>query len=125
MRLEDIYRTWTFKPIAGVGASDTPVKQAEGRVAVDFLPNTYQTEVRNRTPNNKVVVQATRDDATNGTFRTTTAFNYYTTLYNNNSLRNFKSKVVHLYNAQGTTNEKYITSNVIRNTPGALYNTNG
>jgi hypothetical protein len=123
MRLEDIYRTWTFKPIVGVGASDTPVKQADGKVAVDFLPNTYQAEVRNRNPRTTIVTQAAADDRTNGTFKAT-AFNYYTTLYNNNSLRRFRSNVVHLYNARGTANEKYITSNNIKDTPGALYSTN-
>jgi hypothetical protein len=123
MRLEDIYRTWQFKPIVGVGASETPVKQSEGRVAVDFLPNTYQTEVRNRAPRDTVVVQASADDATRGTFNTNTAFKYYTTLVNS-PLKTFKTKVVHLYNAQGTPNSKYVTSNLIRNTPGALYSTN-
>jgi hypothetical protein len=123
MALKDIYESWAFKPILGVGASDTPVKQSEGRVAVDYLPNTYQTEVRNRTPGNKVVTQATGDDTTNGTFNTTSAFKYYSTLYSS-PLKTFKSKVVHLYNAQGTDASKYATSNEIRNTPGALYSTN-
>lgn len=123
MALKDIYESWAFKPILGVGANDTPVKQSEGRVAVDYLPNTYQTEVRNRSPRDTVVTQATTDDATNGTFNTTTAFKYYSTLFNS-PLKTFKSKVVHLYNAQGGDTAKYSTSNEIKNTPGALYSTN-
>lgn len=123
MALKDIYENWSFKPILGVGANDTPVKQSEGRVAVDYLPNTYQTEVKNRAPRDTVVTQATADDATNGTFNTTSAFKYYSTLFNS-PLKTFKSKVVHLYNAQGTDTAKYATSNEIKNTPGALYSTN-
>ena len=122
MALKDIYESWAFRPIAG--AQNKNVRdQAEGKLAVDFLPNTYQTEVRNRTPGNKVVSQATGDDTTNGTFNTTSAFKYYSTLISS-PLKTFKSKVVHLYNAQGTDNAKYATSNQVRNTPGALYNTN-
>jgi hypothetical protein len=123
MALKDIYEKWAFRPLAGVGAGDTPVKQSEGKVKVDFLPNTYQTEVRNRTPGDKVVNQATVDDATNGTFNTTSAFKYYSTLYSS-PLKTFKSRVVHLYNAQGNDSTQYITSNEVRNTQGALYSTN-
>lgn len=123
MALKDIYESWTFKPLTGIGANQTPVKQSEGKVAVDYLPNTYQTEVRNRTPQNTVVVQATEDDDTKGMFNKTSAFKYYTSLFNS-PLKTFKSKVVHLYNAQGTDATKYVTSNNVRNTPGALYNTN-
>ena len=123
MALKDIYEQWAFRPIAGVGANQTPVKQSEGDVSVDFLPNTYQTEVRNRTPGDKVVTQAAGDDVTDGTFNTTSAFKYYTSLFNS-PLKTFKSRVVHLYNAQGTDANKYITSNEVKNTPGALYSNN-
>jgi len=82
-----------------------------------------QTEVRNRTPGDKVVNQATADDATNGTFSTTSAFKHYSTLYSS-PLKTFKSKVVHLYNAQGNDNTQYVTSAEVRNTQGALYSTN-
>jgi len=122
MGLKEMYESWEFKPTMA-GANNTPQKQTEGDVAVDFLPNTYQTEVRNRTPGDKVVTQATVDDTTTGTFSTTSAFRYYTTLFSS-PLKTFKSKVVHLYNAQGTDSSKYITSDAIKNTPGALYSTN-
>jgi hypothetical protein len=123
MSLLDLYNSWNFKNGNTLGTNKTPKEQTEGKVAVDFLPNTYQAEVKNRDPHNKTVTQASADDATNGTFNTTTAFKYYSTLVNS-PLKTFKSKVVHLYNAQGTDSTKYATSNQIRNTPGALYNTN-
>lgn len=123
MALKDIYEKWAFRPLAGVGAGDTPIKQSEGKVKVDFLPNTYQTEVRNRAPGDKVVNQATADDATNGTFNSTSAFKYYSTLVNS-PLKTFKSRVVHKYNAQGVDTTQYVTSNEVRNTQGALYSTN-
>lgn len=123
MALKDIYESWTFRPILS-GADKSPRNQANGEVAVDFLPNDYQTEVRNRAPGDKTVVQATGESDTAGTFNTTTAFKYYSTLYNS-PLKTFKAKQVHLYNAQGTDAQKYITSNAYRNTPGALYINNG
>ena len=123
MSLLDLYNSWNFKSANTAGANKTPREVTEGKVAVDFLPNTYQTEVRNRTPHDKVVTQATGDDATNGTFSTVSAFKYYSTLFNS-PLKTFKSKIVHLYNAQGTDATKYATSNQVKNTPGALYSTN-
>ena len=123
MALKDIYESWTFKPLAGAGAADNPRTQSEGKVKVDFLPNTYQTEVRNRTPGDTVVTQATADDATVGTFNTDTAFKYYSELYNS-PLKTFKGKVVQQYNAQGTDTNKYVSSAEVRNTQGALYSTN-
>lgn len=121
MGLKETYDKWAFRPIMG-GTNKTPRDQAEGTVAVDFLPNDYQTEVRNRTKGDKTVVQATGDDATNGTFKNATAFKYYSTLVS--EYGTYKSKLVHIYNAQGTDNQKYVTSNVVMNTPGALYSTN-
>lgn len=122
MSLIDLYNNWTFRSVNPLPASKNPKEQSEGKVAVDFLPNTYQTEVRN-TPRNQPVIPSAGDDTTNGTFNTTTAFRYYSTLVNS-PLKSFKSKLVHLYNAQGTDAQKYITSNSIRNTPGALYSNN-
>lgn len=122
MALKDIYESWTFRPIVG-GTNKTPRDQSSGTVSVDFLPNTYQTEVKNRAPGDKVVTQAVTDDTTNGTFSTTTAFRYYSTLFNS-PLKTFKSRVVHLYNAQGTDASKYVTSNDVKDTPGALYISN-
>lgn len=122
MGLKELYETWTFKAGNTLG-NKNPRDQKDGILAVDYLPNTYQTEVKNRTPNDTVVTQATADDSTNGTFNTTSAFKYYSTLFAS-PLKTFKSKVVHLYNAQGTDTAKYATSNEIKNTPGALYSTN-
>ena len=123
MSLLDLYNSWNFKSANTAGANKTPREVTEGKVAVDFLPNVYQTEVRNRTPRDKVVTQATADDTTNGTFSTTSAFKYYSALFNS-PLKTFKSRVVHLYNAQGKDSDKYVTSNQVKNTPGALYSTN-
>lgn len=123
MGLKELYNNWNFKPLRGVGAGANPIKQSDGGVHVDFLPNTYQTEIRNRTPGDKVVSQATADDTTNGTFDTTSAFKYYSTLISS-PLKTFKSKVVHKYNAQGVDTTQYVTSNEVRNTQGALYSTN-
>jgi hypothetical protein len=118
MKLEDLYKDWQFKPILG-GANKTPRDQASGTAAVDFLPNTYQAEVRNREFGDKVVTQATEDDKTNGTFKPDTAFRYYTRLFQS-SFRTFKSTIVHKYNAQGTNDsDKYESAN--KDTPGALY----
>lgn len=123
MALIDIYENWTFRPIMP-GTGNTPRDQSTGTVAVDFLPNTYQTEVRNRTPGDKTVTQATGESDTAGTFHTTTAFKYYSTLYSG-PLKTYKARQVHLYNAQGTDAQKYATSDAVRNTPGALYINNG
>jgi hypothetical protein len=120
MSLLDLYNSWSFRAGNTLG-NKTPVDQSQGKIAVDFLPNTYQTEVRNRVPGDKAVLQATGDDNTFGTFNTTSAFKRYTTLFNDTSLRVFKGKEVHKYNAQGPTTAKYITSNNIVNTPGAQY----
>lgn len=123
MGLKETYESWAFRPLKDVNSDGTPRNQSEGKFSVDFLPNTYQKEVRNRTPGDKTVTQAATDDATYGTFNTTSAFKYYSTLFKG-PLRSFRSKIVHLYDAQGNDNSKYVTSNDIRNTPGALYNTN-
>lgn len=123
MALKDLYESWAFKPLAGVGSADNPRTQSEGKVKVDFLPNTYQTEVRNRTPGDKVVTQATGDDTTAGTFNKDSALKYYSTLYNS-PLKTFKGRVVQQYNAQGTDTNKYVSSAEVRNTQGALYSTN-
>lgn len=124
MSLKALYENWTFKPLIGVGNGNDPIKQSEGKVAVDYLPNTYQSEVKNRTPGDKVVVQAVDDDTTKGTFNNPAALKHYSALYNS-PLKTFKSKVVHLYNAQGTDGTRYLTSTEVRNTQGALYSTNG
>ncbi len=122
MSLLDLYNNWNFRNVSPLPSTKNPKEQSEGKVAVDFLPNTYQTEVRN-TPRNQPVVPSTGDDTTNGTFKPTTAFRYYSTLVNG-PLKSFKSKLVHMYNAQGTNEQKYITSNSVKNTPGALYSSN-
>ena len=119
-----MYENWTFKPLRDVGNGGTPIKQAEGKFSVDYLPNTYQTEVKNREVGNKVVTQATEDDATNGTFNTDSAFKYYSTLVD--TFGRYKSRLVHQYNAQGKNdNDRFVTSTSYRNAPGILYNTNG
>lgn len=123
MALKDLYESWAFKPLAGAGSADNPRTQSEGKVKVDFLPNTYQTEIRNRTPGDKVVTQATADDATLGTFNKDSALKYYSQLYNS-PLKTFKGKVVQQYNAQGADTSKYVSSAEVRNTQGALYSTN-
>jgi len=122
MGLKEIYESWNFRPVMN-GANKTPRDQKDGKIAVDFLPNTYQTEVRNRAPGDVVVSQATEDDATKGSFNQQ-ALKYYSTLIAS-PLKTFKSKVVHKYNAQGTSDvAKYTTTSEIKDTPGALYNTN-
>lgn len=123
MGLKELYEGWNFRPIMD-GADNNPREQKEGKVAVDFLPNTYQAEIRNRTPGDAVVIQASADNATNGMFNPVSAFQYYTTLFNS-PLKTYKSQIVHRYNAQGTDQAKYITSTGIVNMPGALYSTNG
>lgn len=122
MGLKELYEGWNFRPIMN-GADNNPREQKEGNVAVDFLPNTYQAEIRNRTPGDTVVVQATADNATNGMFNPVSAFQYYTTLFNS-PLKTYKSQIVHQYNAQGTAEQKFTTSNQWKNEPGVLYSTN-
>lgn len=124
MSLKNLYENWTFKPLFGVGTGNNPIKQSEGKVAVDYLPNTYQAEVKNRLPGDKVVIQAVDDDTTKGTFRNPAALKYYSSLYNS-PLKTFKGKLVHKFNAQGNDNLRYTTSTEVKDTPGALYSTNG
>lgn len=117
MGLKETYESWAFRPIAGVGASDTPVKQSEGDVSVNFLQDTYQPSKEvNRTPGDKVVTQATEDNATAGIFKQE-ALGYYSTLIGS-TLKTYKSNVVHKYN---NTNATYLESTQVRNSPGALY----
>jgi len=60
MGLKETYESWVFRPIAGVGANATPVKQSEGDVSVNFLQDTYQPRKEvNRAPGDTVVTQAT------------------------------------------------------------------
>jgi len=121
MSLKDLYENWPFKTGNQLG-NKTPRDQAEGKIAVNFLQDNYQGGIKNRTPGDKVVTQATTDDATVGNF-SSAAFSNYSRLFMS-PIRTFKSKVVHLYNAQGTDAAKYVTSDKIKKTPGALYNTN-
>ena len=117
MGLKETYESWVFRPIAGVGANATPVKQSEGDVSVNFLQDTYQPRKEvNRAPGDTVVTQATEDNATAGIFKSE-ALGYYSTLIGS-TLKTYKSKVVHKYN---NTNASYLESTQIRNTPGALY----
>jgi len=126
MSLEELYNQTNFRNKLNTkfnggayGTPASPVDQAtDGSVAVDFLDNTYQSEVRNRTPGDKTVVQAVGDDTTNGTF-TTRAFTHYTSLTANTALT--RQATLHMYNARN--NEKKYESS-IAGTPGALYNTN-
>lgn len=119
MSLLDMYNNWKFKPLQGAGADATPTNQSAGKVAVDYLPNDYQKEVKNRTPGDKVVTQATADDTTVGAFNTTSAFKHYSTLIKNTTLTLWKNRTIHLYNAQGAN-----YTDKIKDTPGALYTTN-
>ncbi len=98
-------------------AAGNPRTQSEGKFSVDFLQNTYQNEVANRTPGDKVVTQATADNATVGEFNTA-ALGYYSTLVNS-PLKAYKSRVIHKYNS--ATNKTFLDSTQIKNTPGALY----
>lgn len=116
MGLKETYETWTFKPIAGAGNADTPRNQAEGKVKVDYLPNTYQDGLTNRAPQDKVVTQATADDATNGAFNTA-ALGYYSTLVDS-PLKLFKSQEVHKYKINGNYTTQF------QNSEGVLYSTN-
>jgi hypothetical protein len=117
MGLKETYESWVFRPIAGVGANATPVKQSEGDVSVNFLQDTYQPRKEvNRAPGDTVVTQATEDNATAGIFKQE-ALGYYSTLIGS-TLKTYKSRVVHKYN---NTNARYLESTQVRNTPGALY----
>jgi len=116
MSLKDLYENWPFKTGNTLG-NKNPRDQKEGKIAVNFLPNTYQDEVVNRIPGNKVVTQATADNTTVGTFNSA-ALGYYSTLVSS-PLKAYKSKVVHKYNS--STNKTYLDETGVKNTPGALY----
>lgn len=131
MSLESLYNSWTFKPL-GVNTyqgSGTPVLQALGGIAVDFLPNTYQKEVRNRAPGDKIVLQSEEPGigdaaSTKGTFAPKGLL-FHKEQTNDVLLTRWRGKDLHKYNVQDTDpNKQYITSADIRNTPGALYLTN-
>jgi len=116
MSLKDLYESWTFKAGNTLG-NKNPRDQKEGKIAVDFLPNTYQGEVANRAPGDTVVTQATADNATVGEFNSA-ALGYYSTLVSS-PLKAYKSRAIHKYNSDA--NKKYLDSTEVRNTPGALY----
>lgn len=139
MSLIDLYNSWTFKTPTVVNTQDTQktprdaatVNSSTPGVGVDFLPDTYQAEVRNRGYQDKTIQLDTDPTKTKGTFNTTTAFGMYSTFlssnatrnYYNNSLTTAGTKTIHLYNAQGSLpQDKYV--GVIQSTPGGLYSTN-
>lgn len=132
MSLKDIYDNWKFNTGNSLGPNKGPREQSDGKVAVDFLPNTYQKEVRNRAPGSTEVVQATADDATAGTFNVESsgqtilsAFKRYTALVTNSKWTYWHGNKVHNYNAQGTNpNDKYLTSTSVKDAPGVTYHTN-
>jgi hypothetical protein len=114
MGLKETYLAWNFRPIMD-GQNKTPLEQKEGKVAVDFLPNDYQAEIRNRTPGDKVVVQATDDDDTKGMFNKESAFKYYSTLIGK------YSTVAQLYKAQAEDTDTFTKSTSWSSAPGVLY----
>lgn len=126
MGLKEIYEDWAFRPIL-TGEGKTPRDQTEGDVAVDFLPNDYQTEVTNRTPGDLTVTPATGDDTTSGQFKES-AFGMYSTFLDNSKTRKYYNKDLaspsHKYNGQGTEKDKFTTSDEWKNSPGVLYSTN-
>tara|TARA_R110000868_G_scaffold304305_2_gene564813 strand:- start:421 stop:822 length:402 start_codon:yes stop_codon:yes gene_type:complete len=132
MGLKELYDDWAFKPIMA-GANKTPRDASEGLVAVNFLPNSYQVEVKNREIGDTSILLDTDPTKTKGSFRTDTAFGMYSKFlsstatrdYYNNSLTKAGTKTVHLYNAQGVNaNDKYSTSAGIAGSKGILYTTN-
>lgn len=116
MGLKELYDDWTFRPIIA-GEGKTPREQTDGKVAVDFLPNTYQTQVTNRAPDDKTVVLATGDDETEGSFNET-ALTYYSTLLNT------YSRVAQTYKAQKEVTNTFVGSTDWSGSPGVLYSTN-
>lgn len=118
MKLEDLYNDWQFRPING-GENKTPRDQASGTAAVDFLPNDYQVEVKNRAVDDKVVVQSTVDDDTLGTFKKDTAFKYYSTLIGQYSTTAQTYKAPQVSNSNTFTDASEWT-----NSPGVLFSTN-
>lgn len=127
MSLKDLYLNWTFRRPTVINTTDgvaTPREQASGTVAVDFMSNEYQTEIRNRPYKDTTVVQATTDDTTAGTFTNNALFRYSEKV-KDTLLSIYKGRPVHKFNAQSTNpNDKYITSDNVANTPGAEYYNN-
>lgn len=127
MSLKDLYLNWTFRRPTAInteGGVATPREQAAGEVAVDFMSNEYQTEIRTRPFNDKTVLPATEDDTTSGTFTQSALFRYGQKV-TDAVLTMYKGNKVHKFNAQGTgDNDKYITSEKVKDTPGATYHNN-
>jgi hypothetical protein len=127
MSLKDLYLSWTFRTPTAINTQDgvaTPREQANGDVAVDFMSNEFQTEVRNRPFKNTTVTQATEDDKTAGTFTNNALFRYGEKV-KDTLLTMYKGKNVHKFNAQGVNpNDKYITSDDIKDTKGIGYYNN-
>lgn len=141
MSLKELYENWAFTTPTVVNTQNTKkspreaatVNDASKGVSVDFLPDTYQAEVRNRGYQNKIIELEADPTKTKGTFNTNTAFSMYsrflnpseTRNYYNNNLVRYNSSLIHKYDAQGkNVNDKFSTSNEYVNSPGVLYNTN-
>jgi hypothetical protein len=136
MGLIELYNGWTFSTPNTLG-NKTPREQSSGSVAVDFLSNKYQTEVRNRTPGDKVVTHtnvAPDEDSTGQGNSTFNAYNltqtdtkksglkYYSTLTGNTALIRWNGDLIQKYKAQTSNlNDKYSTSQSISDSPGVLY----
>jgi len=141
MSLEDLYKRWTFKPIAGVQqAVQTPKDQADGTVKIvtqstetrynswnfSSLPGLPATATPPNQANAEYGVNFLGDNYQSGLTPTgpgntvvipgttkfkSAALNYAGTLYGNTSLRGKQG-----YNS----NKKYLNAKGISNTPGAL-----
>lgn len=125
MGLKELYDEWKFRPILA-GEKKTPREQASGEVAVNFMDETYQTQVKNRTPNDKTVTPSTEEDKTSGTF-TDAAFKMYSTFLDKTKTRKYYNRdlaTTHKYNGQGTDKERFTTSDAWKGSPGVLYSTN-
>lgn len=124
MSLKDLYEKWTFRHSREVntqGGVASPREQASGTVGVDFLPNEYQSEVRVRPAGDKTV-SPSPDVATNtGTF-TEAGLSHYATKVKNTLLTMYRGRQVHKFNpTSGRDEDKYLTSQSIKDTPGAKY----
>ena len=65
----------------------------------NFMIDDFQKEFSSRNYGDKDINQSTIDDATEGTFADR-ALNFYSEQVDNNRLTQYKSQIVHLYNAR-------------------------
>ena len=101
--LGDIYEAATSDQLTRVKMQASGIARPPSAIGTyppnNFMVDDFQSEFTSRNYGDRATVQSTIDDATEGTFEDR-ALNFYSEQVDNNRLTQYKSQIVHLYNAR-------------------------